>query len=1027
MKPIVQALATVPILAGLSAAELRRIARKVEIREYPEDATIVAQDDTGRTLYIVLHGRVRVVRHSEADANAAPLAEFGPGEFFGEMALLGDTARSADVLATIPTTCALLDWDVFRQDLLGNRDVATALLTAVSRRLRSRSATLEAIEKALARVSILQGLSGAELRRIADRVEIRDYPENTTIVSRDDPGRTLYIILQGGVRVVRHGEASTGATPLAAFGPGEFFGEMTLLENAPRSADVLATIPTTCALLSWEVFREDLLGNRDVATALLATLSRRLRAFTELLQRPQVETKASPKERERRILEEGETGMVGDIRSALVIKEHNHFTLFDPEGNIPIGNSVGLGLYLGDTRHLSGYEVSLGKVQPVMLVSTAQLGYAAEEQLTNRDLTVRRKTVRKETLLVSRERLAHDAGFYEEITMQNFNTFPVEIEAHVRFVSDFADIFEVRGVGRTQRGVHRPPVVSGDTVTLVYDGLDDRHYETALTFDPLPTRLTASTMTYRARVGALSRSVVRVRITARVTTDHTEAAGRSPDATPRAGAQIARAKESYTEWLAEATQVTTDNRLFDTAISRSLGDLRLLVNQLGDRWYFAAGIPWFATLFGRDSLITGLQTLAWNPALAAGILRLLAEHQGTKEDEWRDEEPGKILHELRTGELALTNRIPHTPYYGSIDATPLFILLAATYYEWTGDAALIRDLLPNILAALDWCRVYGDRDGDGYVEYARRSSKGLANQGWKDSGEGIMFRDGRLPNPPIALVEVQGYVYAAYRGIAGVLRALGGDHGERARDLDERAAALKERFNQDFWMPEANYYALGLDGKKRQVDAITSNPGQALWTGIIAEERVGAVIQRLLDDHLFSGWGIRTLARDNDAYNPLGYHLGTVWPHDNSLIAAGMQRYGFGAAANQVLTALYEAALQFPYYRLPELFCGIARTAYGVPIGYPVACSPQAWAAASLPFMLSETLGLHPSDGGRVLSIQSPVLPSWLGHVQVRGLRVRDACLDVTFTQSGVPGQAAHVTIETRGDDAALDVRITDA
>ena len=1027
MKAIAQELAGVPILAGLSEVERRRIARKVEIREYPEDATIVSQDDTGRTLYIILHGRVRVVRHGEASAAGAPLAEFGPGEFFGEMALLGDTARSADVLATLPTTCALLDWDVFRQDLLGNREVATALLTAVSRRLRSRSATLEAIEKALARVSILQGLSRAEFRRIADRVEIRDYPENTTIVAQGDPGRTLYIILQGGVRVVRHGAASTGVTPLVEFGPGEFFGEMTLLENAPRSADVLATIPTTCALLSWEVFRDDLLGNRDVATALLATLSRRLRAYTELLQRPQVETKASLKERERRILEGGETGMVGDIRTAMVIKEHNHFTLFDPEGNIPVGNSVGLGLYLGDTRHLSGYEVSLGKVQPVMLVSTAQLGYAAEEQLTNRDLTVRRKTVRKETLLVSRERLAHDAGFHEEITVQNFNTFPVEIEVHVRFVSDFADIFEVRGVGRARRGAHRPAAIAGETVTLAYDGLDDRRYETALTFDPLPTRLTASTMTYRARVGALSRSVVRVRIAARVTTDHTVTAGTSPDGTPRTGAQMARAKESYAEWLAEATQVTTDNRLFDSAIGRSMADLRLLVNRLGDRWYFAAGIPWFATLFGRDSLITGLQTLAWNPDLAAGILRLLAEHQGTKEDEWRDEEPGKILHELRTGELARTNRIPHTPYYGSIDATPLFILLAAAYHEWTGDAALMRELLPNILAALDWCRDYGDRDGDGYLEYARRSSKGLANQGWKDSGEGIMFRDGRLPDPPIALVEVQGYVYAAYRGIAPVLRALGEEHTERARDLDDRAAALKERFNRDFWMPETDYYALGLDGKKGQIDAITSNPGQALWTGIIAEERAEAVVRRLVDERMFSGWGIRTLARDNAAYNPLGYHLGTVWPHDNALIAAGMQRCGFGDAGNQVFTALYEAALQFPYYRLPELFCGIARTAYGVPIGYPVACSPQAWAAASLPFMLGEMLGLHPSDGGRVLSIRPPMLPSWIGDVRVRGLRVRDARLDVTFTQPGGPSQPAHVTVEKRGGGAALDVRITDA
>ncbi|HET8629814.1 MAG TPA: hypothetical protein VFL91_20535, partial [Thermomicrobiales bacterium] len=493
-----------------------------------------------------------------------------------------------------------------------------------------------------------------------------------------------------------------------------------------------------------------------------------------------------------------------------------------------------------------------------------------------------------------------------------------------------------------------------------------------------------------------------------------------------------RAKHSYQEWRAAATQIDSANELFDATIARSLDDLRLLVNRLGDQWYFAAGIPWFATLFGRDSLITGLQTLAWNPDLAAGILRLLARYQGTKDDEWRDEEPGKILHELRTGELARTNRVPHTPYYGSIDSTPLFLMLAAAYYDWTGDLATIRDLAPHLDAALRWCVEYGDRDGDGYIEYARRSSKGLANQGWKDSGEGIMFKDGQLPEPPLALVEVQGYLYAAYLGTARLLRALGaaadgrpdGDYVARAEALEGRAAALKTRFNADFWMPEADFYALGLDGMKRQIDATTSNPGQGLWAGIIADERAPAVVARLLSDDLFSGWGIRTLGRENDAYNPLGYHLGTIWPHDNSLIAAGLCRYGFAAEANRVFTALYEAALQFPYYRLPELFCGIARTAYGVSIGYPVACSPQAWAAASLPFMLAEVLGLRPRDGGRVLEVARPVVPEWLGEVQVRGLRVGDAHLDLTFTPAALPDEPAEVQV-TR-NTGTVEVRIAE-
>ncbi|MDP9375020.1 MAG: cyclic nucleotide-binding domain-containing protein [Chloroflexota bacterium] len=890
---------------------------------------------------------------------------------------------------------------------------------------------METIERGLGRVPFLQGLSAAERRRIAEKVEVRDYPAGATIVAQGDEGRTLYIILSGRVRVVRHRrsgeEGANRATTLAEFGPGEFFGEMALLEQTPRTADVIALTPTTCALLGQEIFRDDLLGNHEVAAALLATLSRRLRAQAELLERPRVETKAPPRERERRILEGGEAAMAADIRNALVVKEHNHFTLFDPEGNIPIGNAAGLGLYLGDTRHLSGYEVSLGKVQPVVLVSTAQLGYAAELQLTNRDLTIRRRTVRKETLLVSRERLAHDAGFYEQITLRNFNQFPVQVEVHVRFAADFADIFEVRGIGRPRRGGHRPPHVDGGGVTLAYDGLDGRCYETALTFTPPPDRLTGATATERVEVPPLGKSELRVDVTARVVTDGAEVEGRSPGEAPAAAAQIARAKHSYEEWLGAATGVTTGNELFDAAIARSLADLRLLVNRLDGHWYFAAGIPWYATLFGRDSLITGLQTLAWNPELAAGILQLLARYQGTKDDGWRDEEPGKILHELRSGELARTNRVPHTPYYGTIDATPLFLMLAAAYWDWTGDAATLRGLLPNIDAALGWCGRHGDLDGDGFIEYARRSSKGLANQGWRDSGEGIMFGDGRLPEPPIALVEVQGYLYAAYRGVARVLRGLGDVPGgeARARDLDGRAARLKERFNRDFWLPDAGFYALGLDGRKRRIDAITPNPGQALWTGIVDEARAPAVVARLLGEELFSGWGIRTLARGASAYNPLGYHLGTVWPHDNSLIAAGMARFGFVEEANRVLTALYEAALQFPYYRLPELFCGIPRTDYGVPVGYPVACSPQAWAAAALPYMLSETLGLHPTDGGRGLHVVRPVLPAWLGDVRLRGLRVGATRLDLTFTP-GAAGEPARVAVEWR-DGAGVDVQVVDA
>jgi glycogen debranching enzyme/CRP-like cAMP-binding protein len=877
----------------------------------------------------------------------------------------------------------------------------------------------EVVARRLRKVPLLSGLSDAELRPLSERIEVREYVPGTVIVAEKEPGDSLYVVLSGRVQVARHGRG-TGRVPLAELGPGDFFGEMALLENAPRSADVVAVRPTTCAVLSRDTFDACLLGNKGVAAALLSTLSRRLRALNELVQRPQVGTRAPARERERRILEHGETTMANDIRHALVIKEQNHFTLFNPEGDIPIVNTAGFGLYLGDTRHLSGYEVSLSGVQAVVLSSTARFGYAAAQQLTNRDIRHGRRTIRKETMLISRECLAHEAGFQERITVSNFNLFPVDVGINIRFAADFADIFEVRGVGRPQRGVHLSPKVRDDTVLFAYQGLDNRTYETQLTFSPTPTRLRGHTMLYRLHVAPLDHASLDVHVTARV---RDRGAGSRPARQahePALAAPLAPTHASYRDWVCTATTLDSDNELLDATVERSLVDLRLLVNRLHDRWFFSAGIPWYATLFGRDSLITGLQTLAWNPDLAAGILRLLAQYQGRDDNAWQDEEPGKILHELRTGELARINLVPHRPYYGSIDATPLFLMLAAAYYDWTGDLALLRDLRPNLEAALRWCTDRGDVDGDGYLEYARRSAKGLANQGWKDSGEGIMFHDGRLPKPPIALVEVQGYLYAAYRGMAHVLRAL--DPGQRAGPdaLLARAARLKTRFNEDFWLPGQGYYALGLDGRKRPIDAITSNPGQALWTGIVEETRAPLVAARLLSDDLFSGWGIRTLSSQASAYNPLGYHLGTVWPHDNALILGGLRRYGCDAEASRLFGALVDAAQHFNYARLPELFCGMARTEYAPPIGYPVACSPQAWAAGAIPYMLGEMLGLRPRKGGQVLEIVRPVVPPGLQHVHLRDLRVGDSRLDLAFTRPAASGEPARVQVERQSGSVGV-------
>ena len=357
-------------------------------------------------------------------------------------------------------------------------------------------------------------------------------------------------------------------------------------------------------------------------------------------------------------------------------------------------------------------------------------------------------------------------------------------------------------------------------------------------------------------------------------------------------------------------------------------------------------MPWFTTLFGRDAIITALQTVAFRPQLAVETLGVLAAHQATEVDDWRDAEPGKILHELRTGEMAASGELPHTPYYGSVDSTPLWLILLGETYDWTGDRALLDRLWPNALAALDWIDRYGDRDGDGFVEYERRSERGLLNQGWKDSSDAIRDRDGVEAVPPIALAEVQGYVFAAKRRMAGLARVRG--ETDLASRLDREADALRDRFEAAFWVEDQGFYALALDRDKRQADAIGSNAGQCLWTGIATPKRAADVVDRLLGPTMFSGWGIRTYASGQPGYNPIGYHTGTVWPHDTSLIAAGMKRYGFDEAANRLVGPILEAAQRFPEYRLPELFCGFDRDDCQLPVPYPVACSPQAWAAGVL-------------------------------------------------------------------------------
>jgi glycogen debranching enzyme len=458
-------------------------------------------------------------------------------------------------------------------------------------------------------------------------------------------------------------------------------------------------------------------------------------------------------------------------------------------------------------------------------------------------------------------------------------------------------------------------------------------------------------------------------------------------------------RRSYESWERASTRVWTDNQLYNSLLARGLRDLRALLTPTRYGNVVAAGIPWFVAPFGRDTLLTCHQTLLLNPDLTRTTLEVLAAFQADEVDPWRDAQPGKILHELRQGELAGANLVPHTPYYGSIDSTPLWLLLFGTYYRWTGDLEFCKRLLPNVERALEWVRTYGDPDGDGLVEYQRSSPRGLANQGWKDSHDSVVHVDGKLAEGPIALAEVQAYVYLAKLRLAEVYEALG--DGERAATLRSEAASVKAAFNQRFWVESEQYFAMALDGDKRPVATITSNPAHGLYCGVIEPEKAAPLARRLLAPDMFSGWGVRTLSKSAVAYNPMSYHNGSIWPHDNAIIGAGLKRYGFAKATNRLATAMFEMAVTVDDMRLPELFCGFTRRSPNRPVAYPVACSPQAWAAGAPFLLLQAMLGISADAPANVLNVNKPQLPGWLNSVELHDLRVGRSTISIVFQRHG--------------------------
>ncbi len=455
---------------------------------------------------------------------------------------------------------------------------------------------------------------------------------------------------------------------------------------------------------------------------------------------------------------------------------------------------------------------------------------------------------------------------------------------------------------------------------------------------------------------------------------------------------LAEADKKYSQWRVSETSITTEHEIFNLVLDRGLRDLYILRQATPEGSGIAAGIPWYSAIFGRDSAIVGWQMLPFRPDLSKQCIEILAAYQGTAIDDFRAERPGKIMHELRLGELARLNQIPHTPYYGTVDATALWLMLVARYFEWTGDSEFVQCLWPKITLALGWL---DDASQSGFITYKRESPEGLENQGWKDSGDSVCHASGVLANPPIALCEAQGYDYAARTAVADMAQQLG--QGEVAAAQRLKAADLKNRFFQKFWMEEVKFPALALDGDGRQVTAISSNAGHCLWSGILDGDSADHVADRLLAKEIDSGWGLRTLSTAASYYNPISYHNGSVWPHDNAIIIEGLRKIGRMHDGHKIMNDMVEVAQNQQEFRLPELVCGFERTDWSKPINYPVSCSPQAWAAGSIFQTLSACLNFQPDAKNKILRIVDPCLPDWLGTVTIRRLKVGAAELDIAF------------------------------
>lgn len=707
----------------------------------------------------------------------------------------------------------------------------------------------------------------------------------------------------------------------------------------------------------------------------------------------------------------------------IVIKNGAHFLIMNDQGMMPLSRGVPapFGLFRDDTRYMSAWQIYVNKTHPRLLARDIASGFQAEFVYGNPKVD----DLPEQSVLVTRSVVIEDR-LSEKLVVTNYHSKAVDVEIAIVFDSDFADMFEVRGAKRPARGSMETVEVTdiakgkvrgrrssglagvGKRLVFSYRGLDGSVMKSTveiLSGDVAPS-LTDGVAVFKLHLKPHQEHVIESSVVTHADAEIDGVAYKNDKSARRRrsfeGTQK-RAVEGFERWQAGGAIITTGDTAFNAILERAMRDLYILRQPTPKGTCIGAGTPWFAAAFGRDQAVTALQMLHVQPSIAREVIEVLAAYQGKRHDAFTEERPGKILHELRLGEMARLGEIPFKPYYGTVDATPLWLMLVTRYVSATGDMEFVRKLWPNVLAALDF--LDSQVGPTGYLTYGGRAGAALANQGWKDSGDSIMYADGTLARAPIALCEPQGYLYEAWARLVGIASDLG--ETRLAEGLARKAKALRIRFHNDFWMPKHEYVALALDRDGEQCDVVSSNPGHLLSTGILFASRAQLVARKLMSPEMFCGWGIRTLAAGEAAYNPMSYHNGSVWPHDNGMVLEGLCAVGRARDAHRVLRGLFAAAQHQPDQRLPELFCGFDNPQTQGPIRYPVSCVPQAWAAGTMFQILTACLGIEVRPDK--LRIVEPAVPAWLGSVTVTGLRVGKARVDLQFDT--VDGGKTRVTV----------------